>query len=97
MKRGIVGAVLLALVTVVGSSQVVDPANVMGDDVIGLRKNVMRSIGAQFGALRGAVGSGDLDAIHAAGLTISALAGVLPILFEEEHADMYPYGDSPIH
>ena len=96
MRRPIIGAVIVVLAGVVGSSQVIDPKQVTGDDVVGLRKTVMMSMNAQYGALRGAVASRDLAAVKAAGLAITALAGVLPILFENEHAELYPYGDSPI-
>ena len=88
------GTVALAVASVVATSQVVDPMNVMSDDVVGLRKIAMWSINSEFAAIRSALSAGDLDVAKSAALNLSVLAGVLPLLFEDEHADAYPFGES---
>ena len=94
IKRAILGAVALAVASVVATSQVVDPMNVMGDDVVGLRKNAMRAINSEFAAIRAASSAGDLEAAKSSALSLAVLAGVLPLLFEEAYADAYPYEGS---
>ncbi len=94
MKRIVIGSLVLAVAAAMGSSQVVDPMMMSGEDVVGARKAVMRAINAQVAALRGSSQAGDLQAMKGAGVTLAALAGVLPMLFEDPHADAYPYQDS---
>ena len=94
IRRVFVGAIALAVVSVAATSQVVDPMNTRSDDVVGLRKAAMWAINTEFAAMRAASSDGDLEAAKPSALSLSVLAGVLPLLFEEEHADAYPFGES---
>ena len=87
-------AVLLAIVAGNGAAQVADMAALGAAEVVGARKAIMVALGAQSGLLRAAVRGGDLAAAKTAATTLAALAGAMPPLFAQVHAEAYPVAGS---
>ena len=95
MRRFAVGAaVLLALVAGSGAAQVADMEVLRAAEVVGARKAIMVAFGAQSGLLRAAARGGDLAAAKTAAATLAALAGALPPLYAQVHAEAYPVAGS---